>query len=259
MRRFFTILLRMLTAVFRRDPLPAEEPPDKATHTVQDLRRLRKWEENLRKREAVHAKQIREIQKHRQQQEACYQELKAFRQKMDSRQAELNLRQQQLENREKALTQQRDALEDAIARYCHERALWQQLPSHPVLPVLDGHVNQLRQDFRAVRNDLSTTQNALVRLMDQVQKIQNQGIEEICCLHRDAAALPTEESQRYAARLAVILRESFGAEPIEPVPGDRFDSTRFECGSGSGSTVTACIHRGWVWNGGIFRAIVALR
>ena len=121
-------------------------------------------------------------------------------------------------------------------------------------------MDDLREDFRKVRNELSTSQNALIRLMDQVQKIQDQGIEEICCLHREAAVIPTEESQRFAARLAVILRESFGAEPIEPSPGDRFDSTRFESSNGPGTIVTACIHRGWHWKGGgIFRAIVALR
>ena len=224
----------------------------------EDLRSLRKWEDNLRKREAVHAKKAKELENHRLQQEACYQELAACSKEMDVRQAELELRQNQLDKREASVALQLDCLEKSITRYCHERALWQQQKPHSGYPPLDDHVDRLGQTFRTVRNDFGAVQNNLVRLMDQVQLVQNQGIEELCWLHRDAAVIPTEESQRFAARLCVILRECFGAEPIEPVPGDCFDSTICESESSSGRTVTACIHRGWKWNGGVFRAKVSL-
>lgn len=252
-------MFHVINALFHKNHATPAALEEKTAYTIEEVRCLRKWEENLHKRESACAQKTKEIEKHRQQQEACYQELKSFSQQMDVRQAELDLYQKQLDSREEALTLQRNSLETAITRYCHERALWQQLNFQPVHPALDGHVDQLRQDFRAVRNDLSEAQNALVGLMDHVQRIQNQGIEEICWLHQDAVAVPTEESQRFAARLSVILRESFGAEPIDPTPGSQFDSSLYECGSGSGSTVTACIHSGWQWNGGIFRAVVALR
>lgn len=242
-------MLHLIPAFFQEKPV--HEVPEETADFPQQERHLRKWEENLRRRETAWARKNREIEKHRQQQEVCYRQLKDFSQQMDLRQAELD-------RREEALSLQKESLERAIARYCQERSLWQQQRPDSGYPELDNQMDQLRQDFRSVRNDLGAAQNTLVRLIDQVQQIQNQGIEEICWLHRDAAAIPTEEGQRFAARLCVILRESFGAEPIEPSPGDPFDSTVCECGSGSGRTVTVCLHRGWVWNGGIFRAIVAL-
>lgn len=124
---------------------------------------------------------------------------------------------------------------------------------------LDGYVLDLRQDFMVVRAGLSTAQEHLVTLMQQVQNVQNTGIRELCWLHRSAAASSEEGAARFAAGLEAVLRESFGAEPIEPKSGDEYDSTICERGSGNGSWIASCMHRGWRWKGGVFRAIVATK
>lgn len=121
---------------------------------------------------------------------------------------------------------------------------------------LDGYVLDLRQDFMVVRAGLSTAQEHLVNLMQQIQNVQNTGIRELCWLHRAAAADAEDGARRFAVSLEEILRESFGAEPIEPAPGDSYDSSICERGSGTGRRIVSCKHRGWRWKGGVFRAIV---
>lgn len=239
----------MYPPFFRKDPQSSESGEESPCGSA-EKRELRKWEAALRKREKQNAAMAAEL-------ERCREELEERAGMLERHQKELEARDAQLDKKERTLSKLKRAAEAAARQYSEERKVWSQWKSRAVQPVLEGHVQQLREDFRLVRSDLGGAQESVVRLMHQVQDIQNAGIEELCWLHREAAGDPSDEAQRFAARLAVILRESFGAEPVEPVPGDRYDSETCERESGTGDVITACLCRGWRWNGGIVRAYVA--
>lgn len=122
--------------------------------------------------------------------------------------------------------------------------------------ILQG-IQETRDDFFLVRQDLAAAQEALVHLSRLTNQVQRLGIEDLCWLHRKLSGYHSYDMRSAAADLAQILQNDFGAEPVIPVPGNPYSSETCERAENcTGDVVTACLNQGWRWQGGILRAYV---
>lgn len=239
------MLDQFLLSQFQENNNSKESLSDTDRCIIEKSRQLRKWEQNLHKRELSLRKKTAEQERNRKDQRLNYQKTRFYSNILDAKKNELK--------------KQHLASDAAVQRFYRERELWQKEYNSCMQEELENQISQLHGDFTMIRGSLDATQQKLVHLMELIQSVQDTGIEELCWLYRDIAATNEEASQHLAARLAVILREFFSAVPIEPGPGEIFDSRLCERQTGTGNIITACLHRGWKWVGGTVRAIVAVK
>lgn len=183
--------------------------------------------------------------------------------RLQQRETALNRWAQELAEEKERLSERERLLiarSDAAQRYALERAEWEKLASRSGEQAGETELAQtLRQtgdDFRAVKKLMSGLQTQLQELA-RISGQQNGGaVRELCWLYRELMGNGDAHSQRAAARLAAILRQELGAEPIDPEPGSVYNSELHERLGGCGDRIRFCSHVGWRWDGELIRAVV---
>ena len=153
------------------------------------------------------------------------------------------------------------ALQEATRRYRHERELWEacrkQQPS--AATGVEEELDTVKRSFMNIQAELKQARENLLLLNDTVSHSAREGVAQRCRLYRDMAFSDQEALVLQSNRLGAILQSEFGAEPLEPCPGDRYDSTCHERTdtARSGETILCCRARGWRWKEDILmRAVV---
>lgn len=174
----------------------------------------------------------------------------------------VQVREADLERREAELQRRSGALGEASARYERERALWEQFRASAgaaAQPPVEEGLQEVRTQFMDIAADLKLVQGSLRSLMAAVDRSGRDGVAQLCALYRDMSFSEDEAVRRTADRLGMILQCDFEAQPIEPRPGELYDSVCSERRDTAcrGARVTCCMARGWRWKDEILlRAVV---
>lgn len=212
-----------------------------------EANKLSRWKSSLQSKEqALAAKAAQNTSESRQ------------REQLD---AELKKRQQELDDREHALEIRLAALEAASQRYQQEREQWeacQPLRSKPAVS-MEEELDAVKKAFMRINTELKETRENLLTLSDTVSRSSRDGVAQLCKLYREMTFAENKQILLLANRLGAILQSEFDAEPLDPRPGDAYDSTcheRIDL-SQSGERILCCRARGWRWKEEVLmRAVV---
>lgn len=221
--------------------------------------RLNQWQSSLQNRENKLAEDTAELQ--RKQRPVTSAEVEAALLKQKEQAAELQLRENALAARETWVESQLERLRADCERYKQERMLWEAaLPArNKNASGVEEELDSVKKAFMSINAELKQTRESLLLLSDTASRSSRDGVALLCKLFRDMVFSREKQNVLYANRLGAILQSEFDAEPLEPYPGDLYDSTCHERldTSAAGNKILCCRARGWRWKDEvIMRAVV---
>lgn len=213
----------------------------------------------------IHAKaaELRQLQGTLQQKKNALnrqeKKLKEYSAALDAREAALDTREAALIAREAELNRRQAALEQESARRAPELRHTEAVRRDKPAATVEDELNRVRKSFVDLNSEMQQTRLQLVHLMETVSRNSRDGVYKMCHLYRDMMLSQNERLRPFADRLALILQTEFSAEPLDPCPGETYNSTCQERldASRMGSRILCCKARGWRWKGEILmRAVV---
>lgn len=222
------------------------------THIQQKAAQLAQFQEQLLQKQKKLNQRQQELERwnHRLQkqqqaltegQQAQKAELEVAVEKWQQRQETLNWREYQLQQQELQLQEKAASL-----RRQADVEMEQQLRT-------------VRTDFMNLNQEMKQAREHLVALTNCVQESNRSGVEQLCRLYRTMVFSREPALLAQAQQLGQILQLEFGAEAIEPNPGEAYDSVcheRLDTGR-TGGKILRCLTTGWRWRDEmVLRAVV---
>ena len=176
------------------------------------------------------------------------------------KEADLTTRENKLEQREKTLQELHTNIQEASnqLRQEHEQ-MKHDLSNYKIANTHQEDLADIKKQFMTIRQELKQTQDRLIQLDNTVNYSACDGVRMLCNLYRNMSSSTEGPIQLYANELSGILQTRFDAVPIDPFPGDRYDSTIHERidSSHHENLIVKCVARGWRWKDEILmRAVV---
>ena len=186
--------------------------------------------------------------------------MEEWQKKLMEQNAELTARAKELEQRENALQQMHTNIREASnkLRQEHEQ-MKHDLSNYKIANTHQEDLSDIKKQFMTIRQELKQTQDRLIQLDNTVNYSACDGVRMLCNLYRNMSSSTEGPIQLYANELSGILQTRFDAVPIDPFPGDGYDSTIHERidSSHHENLIVKCVARGWRWKDEILmRAVV---